>query len=560
VNIEKFARPINENETHMVDAALKGLKRVRSNWLRDPNVVAVDVGYRLLHGRPIGPQVFNYYEAEEDAEGAEINGARLSPEELSERLGITLESALEAARKKISKSKLKSEGILRDGYSFPWIRVHVDRKMTPTELTEHHRRPYHKLFLEEDGKRFEVHVVEALYEPMAGRVLNPEIDHAFHELCDAQNGDWEKVLRPGLAGSIPEKERVGVAREVALSHLEAALDKRYVPQSVKGVAIERTAAVDPLTGGISIGNTRRQVGTLGAIVWDNTDCKPCILSCWHVLDGGRVEIGERCLQPAKRDGGSMARNTVGRLKRSQLGRNVDAALAEVTGERTFSAGTILCGPDGCGAISIAGVSHAESFDLLGTKVWKSGRSTGITRGIIDGVGMSLSVSYADGSRENFYDQLHILPDWPDEVAGVESTHHDCEVSKAGDSGALWLDDKKMAVGLNFAGDACNSEMGDFAVANRMTDVEREMDISFSPVFMHPRAMAERQREDDLRAALRGGLPTPATQEAAHQLVEVIGEILGRVIERFDETDVDRAMTQIRQVLGPHDQPRPKPGG
>ena len=49
--------------------------------------------------------------------------------------------------------------------------------------------------------------------------------------------------------------------------------------------VSRTTALDPLIGGISCGNPRITAGTLGAIVFNRTTCKPMILSNWHVLAG-----------------------------------------------------------------------------------------------------------------------------------------------------------------------------------------------------------------------------------------------------------------------------------
>jgi len=50
-------------------------------------------------------------------------------------------------------------------------------------------------------------------------------------------------------------------------------------------AVDRKSAIDPLIGGISCGNPRITAGTIGAIVFDRTNCKPMILSNWHVLAG-----------------------------------------------------------------------------------------------------------------------------------------------------------------------------------------------------------------------------------------------------------------------------------
>ncbi len=71
--------------------------------------------------------------------------------------------------------------------------------------------------------------------------------------------------------------------------------------------------------------------------------------------------------------------------------------------------------------------------LLGTRIRKSGRTTGVTESIITQVDVTMEVDF-HGKPARFTGQI---------VSGP--------ISKPGDSGSLVLDDSGMAVGLLFAG-------------------------------------------------------------------------------------------------------------
>ncbi len=96
-------------------------------------------------------------------------------------------------------------------------------------------------------------------------------------------------------------------------------------------AVDRKAAVDPLIGGVSCGNTRVTAGTIGAIVFNKTTCKPMILSNWHVLAGASAAaVGENIVQPGTVDGGTQ---TVANLTKMVLDSRMDAAVATLNGAR-----------------------------------------------------------------------------------------------------------------------------------------------------------------------------------------------------------------------------------
>ena len=174
--------------------------------------------------------------------------------------------------------------------------------------------------------------------------------------------------------------------------------------------------VNPLVGGISVGSVTGQAGTLGTIVWDRTDGTPCVLSNWHVLAGtATAQVDQPTYQPALFDGGTED-DVVARLKRWHLGEEGDAAIAELAGCRDYASGEIL------------GLWHPITGYLppkLNMEVRKWGRTTGFTRGFIDGIHLATNIDYGNGVVRYFKNQFHIAPIYASE-----------DVSQVGDSGSL----------------------------------------------------------------------------------------------------------------------------
>lgn len=239
--------------------------------------------------------------------------------------------------------------------------------------------------------------------------------------------------------------------------------------------INRRRRLDPLVGGISIGNSHTPVGTLGALVWDKTDGTVCVLSNWHVLAGHlHAEVGSPCFQPGRFDQGT-SNDVVARLKRWSFDRQTDAAIAELTGSRHYCAGEIL---------ELEQPISRTADPYLGMVVMKSGRSTKVTKGFVDGLYFSTAIEYSNGVVREFEDQIHIAPLPPE-----------CEsdpilpISDSGDSGSIWVTQDSagyLAVGLHFAGDLPRSAFGEYALANPIRIVQANLDFSFRPRFLEIR--------------------------------------------------------------------------
>ena len=224
-----------------------------------------------------------------------------------------------------------------------------------------------------------------------------------------------------------------------------------------------TDRIRPAPGGVSIGHKDITAGTLGCLVKKNDQI--FILSNNHVLaNSNQAEIGDPILQPGPYDGGSYPDDHIANLEEfvpiefigldsdcpfaiatagflngiatllgshvrmkaiiQQAGDNlVDAAIARPLNPSDVSDEILEIG-------TIQGSAEAE----LGMAIKKSGRTTGLTTGVVEQVDVSANVQYGEGKIALFTDQL---------MAGA--------MSQGGDSGSAVLDDTNRLVGLLFAG-------------------------------------------------------------------------------------------------------------
>lgn len=223
----------------------------------------------------------------------------------------------------------------------------------------------------------------------------------------------------------------------------------------------RLAAIQP---GLSISHPKVTAGTFGAVVYDNVTSRPCILSNWHVLVGSfDASPGDPILQPGVADGGRLHRDKVGQLERSILGRDGDAAIAFLD---PASGRTVLSAQFETGVV----LKSARMF-TVGETLEKSGRTTGVTRGKVDGVG-TYKINYAVGERE--IDGFKL-------VSVRDNNSNNEEISSGGDSGSIWYDPiTKEGVGLHFAGETDASPTAEHALACHLPRVLVALNVSLTP--------------------------------------------------------------------------------
>jgi endonuclease G len=145
---------------------------------------------------------------------------------------------------------------------------------------------------------------------------------------------------------------------------------------------------------------------------------------------------------------------VAQLSRHAMGQGLDAAVARMTGDRPIINHQHELGP-------VNGVTQPER----GLRVVKSGRTTGVTYGVITGVD-GYRVENYDGRRQVIRNIIHIAQS-PEGGA----------VSSAGDSGSIWMEHgANRAVGLHFAG----SDTPEYGLALAMPQVLDALQVTLAP--------------------------------------------------------------------------------
>lgn len=192
----------------------------------------------------------------------------------------------------------------------------------------------------------------------------------------------------------------------------------------------RTEEVNPILGGISISNQYITAGTLGVV--HNGE----IITNAHVIamdEQANFRDDSIILQPGKYDGGT---RRIGKLIKyvpidlNDLGADNRVDLAIGSCEVDFLNDTIL-------ADTQVKVSLKPTDVKEGDVVVKSGRTTGVTSGIVVSESASVKVNYAPSKWAVFHDVIV--------VRGINEPF-----MRGGDSGSFVSKDNKF-VGLGFAG-------------------------------------------------------------------------------------------------------------
>ena len=315
-----------------------------------------------------------------------------------------------------------------------------------------------------------------MYDEKHVRSALNEAEARFLGLPNVRAIDYGIPRRDGVLKHQERAIRIHVHRKLDPADVEAAARHRLTeifPDSIQGIPIdplelnpvrpqrvahlERRAfparavvASDPLQGGIGVGPLAVwRAGTLGAVVMDRATQQTMVLSNHHVLWDSWRGGAQSIVQPSRLEGGNIS-NVIGRTRRHALERALDAAVAELTGTRGISAYQKNLG-------DVRGLAVAG----LGARVRKSGFASGVTSGIVTGTDAVVPVR-SRGVLRRFRHALFIEP---------ESSWR--EVSRAGDSGALWVNDNMEAVALHFAG----TNRPEKAFALDLTSVLRALQVA-----------------------------------------------------------------------------------
>jgi len=218
--------------------------------------------------------------------------------------------------------------------------------------------------------------------------------------------------------------------------------------------------VRPAMPGCSVGHSDvLSGGTFGCLVRKiGTGKGLFILSNSHVLaDEGLAEVGDHIVQPAIPDGGNPNTDfiaTLAEFEKFKFRPNgypnlIDAAIARVRSARSVEPEIRMV------ARTPIGVSRTLK---RGMRVYKVGRTTDQTCGIVLDIHHKLRLSYKQGSKGR-----RRLAGFRDQVLCSRFT-------SGGDSGSLVLNSRHRAVGLHFAGSKSAS------IFNRIEHVLRILEI------------------------------------------------------------------------------------
>ena len=243
---------------------------------------------------------------------------------------------------------------------------------------------------------------------------------------------------------LPMSPRQAVSNAVAAYGVESLLSEGTAVRAVHTGPIDAYAHRErwrPLHSGISIAHHAVTAGTLGCHV-RRSDGSPLVLSNNHVLANvNDAQMGDDVLQQSPSDGGAQPGDVVGALEdfvtiEFEADNMVDCATALIDADDA-SRDFLYLNPNGAAFYRVG----ERSVDATpGLPVGKSGRTTGLTSGVVTAVGVTVDVDMGGGHLARFVDQI-----------AIEGSR--AQFSLPGDSGSLiWSwDDARRPLGLLFAG-------------------------------------------------------------------------------------------------------------
>ena len=279
--------------------------------------------------------------------------------------------------------------------------------------------------------------------------------------------------------------------------------------------IDRRRRFDVLQPGISVGHESVTAGTLGTIVYDRTTSRRGILSNWHVLAGSNdARPGDPIVQPGPKHGGRAPHDTIARLERFLLDKHGDAAFAVLNASRQINDVQLETN------VRVTGVRRVAVGDI----VVKSGRTTAVTRGLVEGIGQYTLTYASAGTRTITGFKI---------VAEEDGNPQNLEISAGGDSGAVWFGFADgQGVGLHFAGETETAPGEEHALACHLADVLTQLDVTLVPTGPIPAPPVEPQ-------VVRIGelVPAAAESDVTRMLLESVLR-LTRVLELTTGTRLD----------------------
>jgi endonuclease G, mitochondrial len=278
-----------------------------------------------------------------------------------------------------------------------------------------------------------------------------------------------RELRNGTAVPLPDEFRLPDGRRIRVDVVERKYRLTHVDPTATSapqgdlLGDVRRSRLDPIRPGASVGRSETGAGTITAIVYGANNT-PYLLSNWHVIAGPHSAEGDPIAQPGPLDESDETACRVGHLVRRYLGLAGDGALCSIEG-RGFDASII--------GLDI--VPKRVAVTTLGDAVVKSGRTTGITHGVVIRSNVVATVAYPQGDREVGGFEIQSTPAHPCGPGGI---------SEAGDSGSLWLIDpipqdpaNDIAVGIQVCAAEHPDEQKEIAFACNLHSILEKLGVS-----------------------------------------------------------------------------------
>lgn len=234
----------------------------------------------------------------------------------------------------------------------------------------------------------------------------------------------------------------------------------------------RARLTEPLQPGVSVALEKGAGGTLGLIVYDMQTGKKCALSNCHIF-AGLVGVNDKSSIVQPPNNHMLQKllgddpNVIGTLLRWIDDRDGDAAVALLNTRRKVELTQF-------GTSVVVKEIVAPS---LGDRVQKSGASTDVTDGFIDGIGhyFTSGDTRTDGTRG--MDGFRIMP-----LEQADGRRGTADLSAPGDSGSVWYrPDDHAGVGLHVGGDASVANpLGESAIACALETVLARLKVQVKP--------------------------------------------------------------------------------
>lgn len=219
--------------------------------------------------------------------------------------------------------------------------------------------------------------------------------------------------------------------------------------------------LNPIQPGISVSHFGQGAGTLGLIAYRGQE--RYLLSCAHVIAGQFARRSDPVFQPAVLDGGNPDFDAIGYLEDWFVDEEGDAAIALLNRARMHQHGQFTTEQE----LSGAGVVK------LGDKVEKSGRGSAITQALVDGIGLyQMNIT---GFGQVWISGFRLVP---------RNSSRSVEVSRAGDSGAVWYRSNGVTegVGLHIDGEPpqAHPRRTEYAIACHLKTVLDRFQLKVTP--------------------------------------------------------------------------------